>query len=287
MSEATLHDLETRGFVVIREFFTHQQCAALREDFERGSPPSAYPHGFKLLGRAATAAAWARIEPFLADVRAQTKLDVDTLNFLTLSHYITTSLVERTSYLHQDFDLDYQLTGDHVNYLNFWIPIAKPDRERSNVTVIPFDALRARAPAAYECLAGSGGHRLVPVAGRTEVFGNYGDVIQDAAALAPELVIDANLEDIAETPSLDRGDLLLMRGDVVHRTQDASTARVAASIRVTSSAKVIKRDRLRPARPQEAGSNIHRMIERCFAERGGNEIAIRDFVEFARGPVRT
>lgn len=275
-------ELDVRGFMVVRSFLSPPQCAALLADFERGQPPSAYPHGFKLVGRAASATAWSVMRPFVETLRAQSDVDVDTLNFLTLSHYITTSLVERTSFLHQDFDLDYQLTGDHVNYLNFWIPIAKPDPERSNVSVVPFDSLRTRAPEAYERLHGSGGHRLVPTDGKTFVYGNYGEIIASDSG-APQLVIDADLEDIVETPSLAAGDCLIMRGDLVHRTQDASTARVSASMRVTSSKKVIRRERLRPCPPDDPASNIFKLLDRCFATHGRDAVTVGELVDLARG----
>jgi len=59
-------------------------------------------------------------------------------------------------------------------------------------------------------------------------------------------VLPYDINDIAFTPMLESGDLLLMRGDVIHQTQDADTLRFAASIRVVngehkvSKAKLIK-----------------------------------------------
>ena len=38
---------------------------------------------------------------------------------------------------------------------------------------------------------------------------------------------NVRMEELAVTPHLAAGDLLLMRGDIVHRTQDTDTARVA------------------------------------------------------------
>jgi hypothetical protein len=277
-------ELDTRGFVVVRGFFTPDDCAVLRTDFEQGSPPAAYPHGFKLLGRGALAHANPKIEAMLAEIRARTALVVDTVNFLTLSHYITTSLVERTSYFHQDFDLDYKLTRDHINYLNFWVPVAKPDPAKSNVVVVPFDKLRARSQSAYDALVGSGGHRLIPKAGTTEVFGNYGGIL-DGGERPPVLVLDFDIEDVAETPSLALGDLLLMRGDLIHRTQDASTPRIAASMRATASAKMITKDRVDVPDPAstDPAAKMYGMIHRCFAAKGRDEVTVGELVTFARG----
>lgn len=279
-------DLETRGFVVVRAFLAPERCAALLADFERGAPPTAYPHGFKLIGRAALAAACEQIEPALAELRAHTTLAVDTVNFLTLSHYITTSLVERTSHLHQDFDLDYKLTRNHRDYLNFWIPIAKPDRARSNLCVVPFDALAARCPAGHAALLGSGGHRLVPRGGQTAVYGSYGAVLDDTAR-DPEQLLDIDIETLIETPELDAGDLLLLRGDVLHRTQDASTPRIAASIRATGSHKRIARATLAPIAANDPAARIHATLDRCFAALARDEVTIGELVTFARGTLST
>jgi hypothetical protein len=276
-------DLDTRGFVVVRGFLTAADCAVLRTDFEQGAPPTAYPHGFKLLGRGALAHANPLIEAKLAEIRAATSLAVDTVNFLTLSHYITTSLVERTSYFHQDFDLDYKLTRDHINYLNFWVPVAKPDPAKSNVVVIPFDTLRAKSQTAFDALVGSGGHRMISAAGTTEVFGNYGGLVDREKT--PELVLDFDIDEISETPLLALGDLLIMRGDLIHRTQDASTARIAASMRATGSNKAIVRDRVDVPDPAstDPAAKMYAMIHRCFTTLGRDEVTVGELVAFTRG----
>ncbi|HEY4181387.1 MAG TPA: hypothetical protein VGM90_31290 [Kofleriaceae bacterium] len=277
-------ELDTRGFVVVRGFFTPEDCAVLRTDFEQGAPPTAYPHGFKLLGRSALAHANPKIEAMLADIRASTAFVVDTVNFLTLSHYITTSLVERTSYFHQDFDLDYKLTRDHIDYLNFWVPVAKPDPAKSNVVVIPFDTLRARSQEAYDALVGSGGHRLIRNASWTDVFGNYGGIL-DERERTRELVLDFSIDDLAETPLLAQGDLLIMRGDLIHRTQDASTPRVAASMRATASTKKIAKERVDVPDPAstDPAAKMYAMIQRCFMALGRDEVTVGELVAFARG----
>jgi hypothetical protein len=286
-STARWGDLDDKGFVVVRNFLSAPDIATLMDGFEGGRPPNEYPFGFKLIGRAPLKAAWSRIEPVLSEVRAETGIRVDTINFLTLSHYITTALTERTSYLHQDFDLDYKLTRDHLNYLNFWIPLRKPDESKSNVTLIPFDALRARSPEDHRVLVGSGGYRFVVADGRTKVFGNYGKVLSEEDATKPERELDFDIEGIAVTPSLAAGDLLLMRGDVIHRTQDSDTDRVAASVRVTASDKIIKRECAlgaeAPSEKDKGAANIHTLLRSCFETLGRPQITIGELVYFSRG----
>lgn len=278
-------DLEVKGYVVVRSFLAEDEVRVLLDDFEKGTPASKYPFGFKLVGRAALAKAWPKIERVLEEARAGTSLQVDVLNFLTLSHYIDTAGTERTSFLHQDFDLDYKLTLDHENYLNFWIPLAKPELGRSNLCVIPFDALEARSPTAFARLRGSGGHRLTSASGRTSVYGSNGEVLYGETA-EPEFVLDFDIEEIAATPLLGVGDLLLMRGDLLHRTQDSATARTAASIRATWSGKTIRRERIGAPPAGSArtpGAHIHATLERCFDALGRAEITVKELTDFANG----
>jgi hypothetical protein len=53
--------------------------------------------------------------------------------------------------------------------------------------------------------------------------------------------VSVNIENIKETPQLHAGDLLLIRGGVIHRTQDNLTNRIAVSIRCTDSSKPISK----------------------------------------------
>jgi hypothetical protein len=287
MPTDTWRDLEHRGFVVVRGFLAPDDVAVMLDGFDKGKPPEEYPFGFKIMGRAPLKAAWSKIEPALAEIRQQTSIQVDEINFLTLSHYITTRLAERTSYLHQDFDVDYRLTRDHINYLNFWIPLRKPDRSRSNVTLIPFDAWRARSCDEHAPFVGSGGYRFISHDGRTAVYGDKGHVLANGETVAPERILTFDLEDIAETPELDVGDLLLMRGDVIHRTQDSDTDRVAASVRATHSGKVISRERAgiddARAGSGKPKSGMDDLLRKCFDNAGRRELTIREVIALSRG----
>jgi hypothetical protein len=278
-------DLDTRGYVVRPQFVEDSEIDELVAGFELGKPAGDYQFGFKVVGRRALRVAWRCIEPVLKDVRRQTSIDVDELNFLTRSHYITTRHTERSSHLHQDFDLDYKLTGDHHNYLNFWVPLRKPARELSNVTLIPFDRLRARAPAVYENFVGSGGNRFVVEDDKTVVFGRYGSILSNDEKLEPDMLLDFPIDELATTPELAAGDALVMRGDVIHRTQDSSTERLAISIRVTSSAKIIKRERTvfdgSGATQVREAASLGTTLRSCFETLNRSEVTIADFMAFA------
>jgi hypothetical protein len=280
-------DLHDKGFVVVPGFLGRKEIDALLRGFDEGPPPTDYPFGFKLIGRASLKAAWSRIEPALTEIRAQTSIRADVVNFLTLSHYITTRFAERSSNLHQDFDLDYKLTRDHVNYLNFWIPLRKPEPLKSNVTLVPFDAIRAKDSAEHERLVGAGGNRFVPRGGKTAIFGRYGSILSAGDSREPERVVDFDLEEIAIAPPLAAGDLLLMRGDLIHRTQDVETDRVAASVRVTYSGKTIARELSGvddgAVEANKGAENIRVMLRSCFESMGRSNVTIGEFIAFSRG----
>jgi len=92
-------------------------------------------------------------------------------------------------------------------------------------------------------------------------------------------VIPKTLDHLADTPMLAAGDLLLLRGDIIHRTQDADTARVALSYRVTSRSVVVSQRRLAlgGARKAEMMANNPALYQRLFAafdEAGRGELSL-------------
>lgn len=279
--------LHTSGYVVVRDFLSAADVDALSHDFESGVPANKFPFGFKPVGDSAIATVRPRIATALADLRAHTSSTADDINFLTMSHYITSALAERTSFWHQDFDLFYSLTGDHLNYLIFWIPLRKPERTKTNVSVIPYDALEARSPAAHRHFWGNGAHRLISEGGTTVVFGTNGGVIADGARPAPVLELDFDIGELAVTPEVASGDLLLMRGDLIHRTQDTETIRTAASIRAAPATAMITADRVPAVPPPGDRANpavrLHGQLRECFAT-GRSAISVRELVELVARP---
>ncbi|MHB2017859.1 MAG: hypothetical protein ACYCW6_12995, partial [Candidatus Xenobia bacterium] len=137
---------------------------------------------------------------------------------------------------HQDA-LTWYLQQDNHHYLNVYVPIVKPDRQKSNMYVVPFDRLEAHADASLlSRLRGGGGRRARGEAGGRTVLLDDQDGGYD--------VLSCNLMDLAVIPELAAGDLLLMRGDLFHRTQDVDTDRVAVSFRLARASTQISRRRL-------------------------------------------
>lgn len=175
--------------------------------------------------------------------------------------------------------MDFRLTGDHHHMLNFWIPIVKTEVSKSNLSLVPFDRLRERSEAAYEVMFGGGGCRFIPESGRTAVFANDGQIFEADTPAEPTLWLDFDVEELVVTPQLAAGDCLLLRGDLPHRTQDADSERVAASVRVTYSGKTV--DRTKVGTPQEgdpAAPLLSRLLA-CFERLGEEQICLGQFLE--------
>jgi hypothetical protein len=177
---------------------------------------------------------------------------------------------------HQDFDV---IAQDLVNYLNVYIPIVKPLREKSNLSVIPFDALAAQSGTACRRLKGGCAHVLSPLGdGRPGLR-----VLDTRDGSTFELDVPVDLQQVAVTPELAAGDLLLVRADVIHRTQDASTERIAISIRAVNGASTLCHETL-----MQCGSLVERQraeaepLLACFAEHGTTQVTMDQFLRFLR-----
>ena len=234
MDIESLTDLETKGFVVVRGFLSPDEVQLLRDDhaeltlddnqnFNSKSPSSSVMSTLKL-----------RFDDVLRQVTEQTSIHVDVYVPDTSVYFAVGSEVGVNFPWHQDHE-SFFLVQNHYDYVNFYMPIVKPDVGRSNVCVIPFDVLKREAPAAHDFLVRNGAGHFKPVAGRWLASND------DRGGMC---IIDKDLEALAVTPELAVGDLLLMRGDIIHRTQDAETERVALSWRAASGSTLISRSRL-------------------------------------------
>ena len=91
-------------------------------------------------------------------------------------------------------------------------------------------------------------------------------------------LISTDLGTIAVTPQLAEGDLLLLRGDIIHRTQDTDTNRVALSWRVADGATVLKRKRLaaggvRKAEMMRNNTVLYQKVFKAFDVNGDGKLS--------------
>jgi hypothetical protein len=147
---------------------------------------------------------------------------------------------------HQDHE-PYYMNELNYNYLNFYIIVEKEQIENANLALVPFNSLSNDLVKLLEkrggTIYGSGKNikeRTLSLCEKynTESFGSiginkmdsYDFVIRDSMTglIAP---LPINFEDIKEIPQLQVGDMLIMRGDLIHRTQNNLCNRLALSLR--------------------------------------------------------
>ena len=89
------------------------------------------------------------------------------------------------------------------------------------------------------------------------------------------------IESISVTPDLIPGDLLLIRGDVIHKTQDTLTHRVSVSFRVTNGNALINKNLLitgceRKQRYIKGSPELYNSILGVFEKLGKDEITANE-----------
>jgi hypothetical protein len=214
-----IDDLRHKGFCVLNKLFDQTLIDTILQDFELikdfDSPNKNYPilpagKRIPLVGLINNI-----IEPICNEIKNNLPIVTD---FTPTPIYFSIGKGVNFNW-HQDHESYFQ-SGDHVDYLNFYIPIHKPTIEMSNLSVVDFKKLCERDPNA-QFLKGLGATRLF--AGSTTLVKNDNN--------DTEYVIPFNIEEVSETPNLAVGDALIMRGDCIHKTQDTLTPRIAISIR--------------------------------------------------------
>jgi hypothetical protein len=275
-SNIDLHDLANKGYVVIRSFLDRDEIALFEADIPRNKGVWYEAYLVKIPPRNLLLQLSDKLDALTAAVSRQTDIDA---TFMIGGVYFFTDGGQRFSW-HQDRE-SYYFTQTHYHYLNFYIPIIKPDIKKSNLSLVPMNRLQERSPELYDQLLGRGACLVEETQQKMTFFnenegGEYGSVTYD-------------LSEIAETPELKSGDLLLLRGDVIHRTQDADTVRVALSIRFTQGSHAVSKAKLVDGGYKKFTKMLempafYQSLLAYFDARGTEEIPFEDFYSdgFAR-----
>jgi hypothetical protein len=262
--------MKRRGALVVPGFLGAETLQALRSDYASRTRLGNRNLGLKEVSAELSARLIDRLRAVAARVRDGAGIEAD---LLTGGQYFAIELGVNEPW-HQDHE-SYFLYQQHYHYLNFWIPIVKPEPSRSNLSFVPYDTLGVRAPWLHDRLLGGGATRGLIERGRGLIqFDDQGGRAH----------LDCALDELAECPALNAGDLLLLRGDVLHRTQDAATPRIAASFRLISSKSRVSRRRLSTGSPKKLGMMLknpwpYGRALHCFRRAGGDEVAVRELHE--------
>jgi hypothetical protein len=268
---APWEELATAGFVHVRGFLSPRDVAKVSGDYTAQRARAARNGNYDV-PTASPLLTW-HFEPKLRAVSeavsAATGIKAD---LAAAALYFATEKGVSFAW-HQDHE-SFFIYQQHRDYLNFYVPIVKPERSRSNVCVVPFD--RIDANAGRDRVVGSGACRFFPQGSTTRVC------VDESGE---EYVLPVDIERLKVTPELEPGDLLLMRGDVIHRTQDASTDRVAISFRRTSSSGRIRKSRLLAGGPAKRdmmrkNSALFGPLLECFGVLRRDEITAQELSSF-------
>lgn len=240
--QVSLSDLDSRGYILIRGFLSAAEIDRLSKDFELARVGDNSNYHVRRLSAEMSSLVAPKCQALAEQIRKDTSVDVDTIND---SIYFATFTDKRTLTSpnsgrqkfpwHQDHE-NYWQWQDNKNYLNFYIPVVKPVLEKSNLGLMPFDKIRARNPQLADKLVGLGASRVLKTW--------RGWVVRDDNRDRNLGKLGFDPAEIEEIPHLAPGDLLLMRGDVIHCTQDADTRRIAISIRMINSRGWVSRSRI-------------------------------------------
>lgn len=218
-------DLSTKGYCVIPDFLDQteinlfkQRYKTLPQDTNKNFYASQPPRD--LLEKISH-----KIETILRLVNQTTDLKVDLV--LPIGFYADTTKL-KTSW-HQDHE-SFFFFQQTYHYLNFYVMLEKTDPNKSGLSVIPFDKL-IEADTSCKNFINSGARTFYAKGPSTVVFNQEDGKLHS---------ISANFSELEYTPTLNPGDLFLIRGDVIHKTQDSDSYRLAVSIRCTRSDKEIR-----------------------------------------------
>jgi len=228
--------LETQGYIVIPKFLNNKELDFFKKDYVT-SKPTNYVADFNLtsVSYSGIRVLDKKINLVLTAICSQTNLDVD-LMIPRARYYDNHEYYNNITQpgLHQDHQIFYFLQ-QFYNYLNFWIPITKPDSNKSGLTVVPFNELKKIIPDHVSKIINNGASRYF-------VEGDVTKFINDGTG--EETILPRNINEIAVSPELSAGDVLLMRGDLIHMGQDTDTHRIAISLRCTQNSAPINKNKL-------------------------------------------
>ncbi len=132
----------------------------------------------------------------------------------------------------------YYLFGDHKNWLICYLPVLKPRSDATNLAILPDHVVKQFDPDLHRRIQGRGALRFRCVEADTMAWFKLrfpdeelavGDwfAIDDMDDSTPGWKIKVDLEQQKVVPQLNTYDLLIMRADVIHRTNDANCDRIS------------------------------------------------------------
>ena len=203
-------------------------------------------------------------------VNANTSLKVDQI--LDGNYFATTRGIVFN--WHQDHE-SYFTWQNQFDYLNFYLPIVKPLRNKTNLCIVPFDVLETREP--QDVPPRGAGRRVHDLRSRRPADRDAGSARRHSSgSRQPER---AGVHAAAR-----RGRSAADAGDILHKTEDNDTDRVSLSIRAANSRTMVRRAQLADGGLVKASvmsRNQQRYLTmfRVFDEAGRSELPLDEFLK--------
>ena len=131
----------------------------------------------------------------------------------------------------------YYFHNDHKNYLICYMPVLKSNSKDSNVAIIPYNILKKKDFRTYKKIKNRGAVRFRKVERDTKEWFNLrfskktkvNDwyALDDYNDFTQGWKMNIDLEKNKVVPKLKLNDLLIMKADVIHKTNDAKIDRIA------------------------------------------------------------
>jgi hypothetical protein len=242
-----LKDLETRGFILLKNIIPPSEIELLNKEYGNLIKKSSTNNNYSYVRKSCVKNNIGTIIPqFITDsmhlISQETNINCDTL---LEGYYWPTGKNGGAFPWHQDHE-PYYMNELNYNYLNFYIMLRKDVPEYSNLALVPFDKLSENLRLLLERRGGTQfgpgkniRERIVSLGPYDKKsFGNMGinlmdkyDFIMRDSMNGEVLELPINFDDIKYSPNLIAGDMLIIRGDVIHKTNDMLTERLAISLR--------------------------------------------------------
>jgi hypothetical protein len=234
--EHAAHELTDNGFVVLKGLVNPADTPVELLEYIRGAkndndgsiwPIPRFPQAAKLEQS---------LDRLIGDVAAR-------LGLFATSRGITSAIrvTEGKGALtwHLDHNIYYH-TQNVVDHLICYVPVFKPSISASNVAVLPYPVLRRADPATYARLRGTAAVAVVKMKDEATLARARKRVIDPRGLAIGDWVVFDNYhygrqsfklnfdpEEHRVVPQLEAGDLVMFRADVLHRTEDTKTERIA------------------------------------------------------------
>ncbi len=230
-------ELETQGFVLIKGFLDETELAKICTTYNNsiqyfntnGFPNKNYSIFYANIPDSVTE----KCKKLLEQIQAHSKLTTNRILNKNKALYFDNNIVGFG--WHQDHE-DYFLWQSTQHQLNFWIPIIKPDSFKDGLDIIPLDTFARHDPTFVNNHVIGQGAKSCAESGAdlTRIRDDEND---------NQYILNYNINEQGLTLPMVAGDLLLLRGDVFHKTPTKNQHRVAISIRALDDRQLLTKNK--------------------------------------------